>query len=271
MKLTRPTVVLTVAAALLSTLPAHAATLGSVHGSGSLAPSSRVVASATPRPIGIPGEWTLTWSDEFNGTRLDTTKWRPGWFNATGGRRISAEEAQGYSSANVTEPGDGYLHLRLSRLGAVVSSNPHDGRPSGGFEFTGTAALEARIYTPGAGSRIANWPAWWTDGQVWPKDGEIDVMEGLGGQACYHTHTPSGAPGGCVTAITPGWHTYGAMWNPSAHTVTFYYDGVRAGSTPFRASNAPQYLLFDNTSSATLGYPTVRNRDLLIDYVRVWK
>ena len=43
------------------------------------------------------------------------------------------------------------------------------------FRFTYGYA-EARIWMP-AGSAL--WPAWWTDGQNWPSDGEIDVVEGI--------------------------------------------------------------------------------------------
>src|ERR1700682_4716091 len=66
----------------------------------------------------------------------------------------------------------------------------------------------------GAGA-ISNCPAVWTDGQSWPTDGELDVMEGLSGQACWHFHDPQGGPGGCSSATyTGGWHTYGADWEP---------------------------------------------------------
>src|SRR5712691_5896294 len=30
-------------------------------------------------PQGIPGDWTLTFDDEFNGHSVDLTKWRPNW------------------------------------------------------------------------------------------------------------------------------------------------------------------------------------------------
>ena len=62
------------------------------------------------------------------------------------------------------------------------------GRPSGGFQFT-YGVVEALVYIPpSASSAIANWPAVWTDGQDWPADGEDDILEGLGGSACFHFH-----------------------------------------------------------------------------------
>jgi len=48
---------------------------------------------------------------------------------------------------------------------------------NGKFNYT-YGYLEARVWLSGTGA-ISNWPAVWTDGQSWPADGELDVMEGL--------------------------------------------------------------------------------------------
>nr|WP_037600041.1 family 16 glycosylhydrolase [Streptacidiphilus rugosus] len=190
--------------------------------------------------------------------------WRPGWFGSTVSGPVNSNETQRYNSTNVTVSG-GNLNLALtSNYGALVSTNPHDGRPSGGYEFTGPAVMEARIYTPGTTS-VDNWPAFWSDGQNWPADGEIDAMEGLGGQLCYHVHDNAGGPGGC-TALSPGWHTYGAYWDSTAQVVTFYYDGVQVGSEPFQNAGSPQYLILDNTSASSPVPGT-----MLVDWVRVWQ
>ena len=68
------------------------------------------------------------------------------------------------------------------------------------FSFT-YGYMEARIWLPGSGE-IADWPAFWADGQNWPTDGENDVLEGLGGQACAHFHNPAGADLGPARAET---------------------------------------------------------------------
>jgi len=213
----------------------------------------------TPTPAGMSGNFTYLGGDEFNGTSLNTNLWTPGWFGTGLTGPVNSGEHQGYDSANVTEPGDGTLHLALtSTKGSLVSSN-------GKFSFTAPGAYEARVYLPGSSGDLYNWPAAWTDGQNWPADGEIDAMEGLGNPdtPCFHVHTSAGGPGGCPSGDYTGWHTYGFQW--SGTTVTFYYDGKNVGSEPYSTGNQPQYLIFDNTST---GSPTP---DVMqVDYVRVW-
>ncbi|RAG84950.1 hypothetical protein DN069_14090 [Streptacidiphilus pinicola] len=220
--------------------------------------------SGVSGPKGLPGWWQLAFDDEFNDQDLDTFVWSPGWFGTGLSGPVDPHETQGYDSRNVTESG-GYLHLALtSTYGALASTNPHDGRPFGGYEFTGPAVLEARVFTPG-GATVDNWPAFWTDGQNWPVTGEIDAMEGLSGKLCYHVHDSAGGLGSC-TSLSPGWHTYAAFWNPEKHRVTFYYDGVDVASEPFANHRAPQYLVLDNTSMTT---PVPES--MLVDWVRVWQ
>jgi len=170
--------------------------------------------SSTPEPIGIPGNWNLTLDSEFNGPSLDTSIWHTGWFGSGVTDPTNSYEEDCYSPSNVTFPGDGTMHLNVTATpstcggetrpytGSLVSTNPDDGA-GGGFQFT-YGVVEARVYLPADGNQIANWPAVWTDGQVWPQDGEDDLLEGLGGQACYHFHDPLGGPGNCDTSIAPG-------------------------------------------------------------------
>ena len=61
-----------------------------------------------------------------------------------------------------------------------------------------------------------------------PATGELDVFEGLAGNACWHFHYTGGEPGGCSNKANPsGWHTYAAEWRPGV--VTYFYDGVQVG------------------------------------------
>jgi beta-glucanase (GH16 family) len=114
---------------------------------------------------------------------------------------------------------------------------------SGKFQFTYGYA-EARIYVPAAGTQIANWPAWWMDGQNWPTDGEIDVLEGLAGTAQWHFHNPSGAPGGDAGPGYTGWHVFAMLWQPGS--VTYYYDGVQVGRLTSGITASPMYLVLGN-------------------------
>jgi beta-glucanase (GH16 family) len=216
---------------------------------------------------------------EFNGPSLDTSIWRPGWFGSGVTPPVNSSEIDCYSSNNVTFPGDGSVHLNATNqpstcngvtkpyTGALLSTNPSDGRTSGGFSFT-YGVVEARVYLPADGTQIADWPGVFTTGQTWPNDGEDDIMEGLGGSACWHFHSLSGGPGNCATnAITPGWHTFASDWEPGK--VTYYYDGVDVGSIATGITGSPMYIALDNAVSAESN--TVNSAAMQVSYVRVWQ
>ena len=57
----------------------------------------------------------------------------------------------------------------------------------GKFPFA-YGVIEARAYLPG-NCQVADWPGIWAVAQQ-PKGGELDVMEGLSGMACWHYHDP---------------------------------------------------------------------------------
>src|SRR6185437_15367710 len=67
--------------------------------------------ATTPGPVGQSGSWNLIFSDEFNSTALDRTKWTPGWFGSGITGPVNSSELACYDSAHVTEAGDGNLHL----------------------------------------------------------------------------------------------------------------------------------------------------------------
>lgn len=216
-------------------------------------------------PVGVPGSWTAQFDDEFNGTALNASVWQPGWFGTGLTGPVNSSEPHKYSSANVSESG-GTLNLALTATnGSLVSTNPDALGTGKGYQFSGPSVLEARVFVPGSGTTVSNWPAFWSDGQSWPSNGEIDVMEGLGGGTAYHVHTNAGGPGQTVN-VGSGWHTFAADW--SGNTMTFYYDGKNVGSEPYSTGNAPQYILFDNSSYGPDGTtPSV----MQVDWVKVWK
>lgn len=228
------------------------------------------------RPAGVPGRWRLVLNSRFNGRRLPT-HWKTGWFGNGVTAPVNSAERDCYSPQNVTFPGDGTMHLAVSAkpstcggatkpyTGAMVTTNPHDGRRSAGYQYR-YGLLQARVYVPAAASRIANWPAVWTDGQSWPADGEDDLMEGLGGSACFHFHDPLGGPGACDDSLSPGWHTFASNWQPGS--VTYYYDGARVGAINAGITASPMYILLDNTVSAGGAGATTSMR---VEYVRVWQ
>ena len=238
----------------------------------SLSPAPVRALSTTPQPLGQPpGDWNLIFSDEFNGTALDSTKWTPGWFGTGITGPVNAEELACYDSTHVRAAGDGNLHLLLDATpntckgksmpytGALVSSN-------GLFQYA-YGYVEFHVYAPASSpGQMANWPATWSNGQSWPGDGENDTMEGLGGPACYHFHSPAGGPGTCARGDFTGWHTFASDWEPGV--VTYFYDGNQVGQITSGITSAPQYLVLEYTlnGSNVATVPT----EMLIDYVRVW-
>jgi beta-glucanase (GH16 family) len=270
-----PAVTMTVLAAPAAAAPAVASAAAPANAAGSAAGSP-----SSPLPKGMPGPWTLKGADEFNGTALSADTWQAGWFGSGITGPASPSEQACYSPANVTFPGDGTVHLKLTSTpatcggstrpytGALLSSNPTDGRASGGYQYT-YGALEARVYVPASGTQVANWPAIWTDGQSWPTGGEDDVLEGLSGQACFHFHSAAGGPGSCASGNFTGWHTFGSDWEPGS--VTYYYDGVEVGRITTGVTAAPMYLILTNTVSGSPGATTVAPADMQVDYVRVWQ
>ncbi len=259
------------------------ALLGSASVNQAVAAPSPSVVAAAPKPTGVAGDWTLALNSEFNTSSLDTTIWRPGWFGTGITNPINQNESACYRSQNVQSLGDGSLFLNVTPQptrceggrrpysGSIISSNPSDGRAGGGFQFR-YGIVEVKVYLPSYGSLIANWPEVITLGQVWPKDGEDDIMEGLFGHACFHYHSaidrsPSGL-GGCDSDLRPGWHTLAADWEPGS--ITYYYDGVRVGGVTQGVASAPMYLVIANTVSK-LAPQVARDDTMRLAYVRVWQ
>ena len=63
-------------------------------------------------PTGVPGDWTLKFDGEFNGTSLDTTKWSTGWYDTGITAPANNQENDCYDPAQVAE-GGGVLSLSL--------------------------------------------------------------------------------------------------------------------------------------------------------------
>lgn len=230
--------------------------------------------SASPLPSGNPpGTWQLTFDAEFNGNSLNTADWSTGWLNDGITQPVNSFELECYNPANVRVSG-GVLALDLTRNPGQCgdSERPYASgmiNTDRKFEFT-YGFMEARIWIPGTGTEISNWPAFWADGQHWPEDGEIDVMEGLGGQACWHFSYPGGNPGGCSHEVfTGGWHTFGADWEPNS--ITYYYDGHVVGEIRSGITSAPMYLILNYAAANEFAGPVQVPQTMRVDYVRVWQ
>lgn len=263
-------------------------------GGGGLAAVAGVVlavmlATAPLVPVGNFGashNWELIFQDEFSGTSIDLSKWKPNWFGATDTtvtNPINSLELNCYDPANVFVS-DGYLRLMTTvntastcktRSGAVAPYRSGMINSNGHFLYAYGYA-EARVWLPAGVDHKSVWPAFWSDGTGhWPETGEIDSMEcyGVDPSCSYHYHyvNSSGRDaqfGNSRTMVgsTTGWHTFANYWEPGK--VTWYWDGVQIAQTTTGVVSAQHYLI---VNLGTIGTQVVTPASYLIDYVRVWK
>lgn len=156
-----------------------------------LAASAAATASVTSPVIG-----KLLWSEEFNGTSLNTSVWTASNGN---GCQINLcgygnQELQFYSPNNLSiadvpfEPGTRALAITARREVNGANQFTSGKVDSAGKVQVKYGLIEVRMATPRVG--VGLWPAAWMLGvspQVWPRNGEIDIME-MGGRQ------PSGLP-----------------------------------------------------------------------------
>lgn len=134
--------------------------------------------------------WELIFEDNFN-TDITTSwnLWDGGAFN---------NELQLYKAGNA-QLGNDYLYINAKRENRTGRTNPFDSTDKS-FSFT-SARLESKaVYSPsqqGGTLRMAArirlpkgeglWPAFWSYGDPWPTEGEIDVMEFRAGEVNEYT------------------------------------------------------------------------------------
>jgi len=238
------------------------------------------------------GNMNIIWSDEFNGTVINTNIWtydigNGGWGN---------NELEYYTSRtnNAYESG-GLLHIVAQREAYGGSSYTSARIKSQGLFSATYGRIEWRAQLP-AGT--ACWPALWMlgasiSGIGWPGCGEIDVMENNGSdplmaQGSIHSGSDATAvynftDGGSVT----NFNTYTLDWTTNA--ILFYVDGhLYESQTNWSSStgnaypfpfNQPFFLIMNmaiggnylgNPSTNAINAGTTFPGQVLVDYVRIY-
>jgi len=234
----------------------------------------------------IKGGTNVLWTpmaaltDEFDGTKLDETKWHannPAWK----GRQ------PGFFSKKNVAVSDGKLHITMK------AENLPD-LPKGYHTFTCGAVksktkvlygfFEARCRAMDSRGSSAFW-FYDSTKEIWT---EIDVFE-IGGKApgheravhmnvhVFHTPTEKKHWSKATTWTAPyrladGYHTYGLDW--SKESIKFYIDGVLRRTVKNTHWHQPLYLNFDSeTMPKWFGLPKKENlpSTFSTDYIRAWK
>ena len=195
-------------------------------------------------------KWKLAWSDEFDGGKLDETKWTrcargaSDWDNTMSDDpdllRIanSVMQLRGVENKNTATDASPYLTAGVTSKGK--------------FSFKhGKAEIRARFK-----SARGAWPALWmlgADGS-WPSSGEIDIMEHLNfDDKVYQTihseytlkidktNTP---PKGATAKIDrDGWNNYGCEWD--GERIVLSVNGIQAHTYPRVAEKGAEQWPFD--------------------------
>ena len=176
-------------------------------------------------PEGVPNNFNIVWRDEFNGNKVDQTKWA---FAYSGFDTAAETQMHNTDKPENVSVSDGVLHLTArysptrerwnsatKQMETVPRTNTRKDKngniitypapfTSGALNtftdkgvvkasFKGDFYAEARIKLPMSES---SWSSFWltgTNGKQWPGNGEIDVFESKGYDPSFlqaNTHTP---------------------------------------------------------------------------------
>ena len=236
------------------------------------------------RPVAASSVRRLVFSDEFNGTAVDTNKWvARSW--ARGG--AVAPDTWSYSPANVSEHG-GSLELAIGNPAESTYTGAEiDTAGKFGFAF---GTLEARVHMPPTTGHLG--AVWLNTNTIHRVDGtardgaEIDVVEtnyqGDRYSATIHwdgygaDHQQSAAIAQ-APALHSGWHVFGLNWTPSK--LEFTYDGtvVRTVTDPALISQVSEYALLSHEVLDAWADGSIHDEtfgpssSMYVDYIRVWQ
>jgi Glycosyl hydrolases family 16 len=245
----------------------------------------------TSPPVGgaPPGFPTLLWSDEFNGSAINTANWtydlgNSGWGN---------NELQNYTNRPVNarlENGMLVIEARRENLGGSAYTSARL-KTQDRQAFGINTWVEARIQIP-QGQGI--WPAFWMLGTSistigWPFCGEIDIMEIRGqnpfeniGTMHWEANGSHASYGGSISSpvsLAAGFHTFAISRTTTA--IKWYLDGTQyheaniEGGINSTSEFQDQFFIILNIAVGGnfVGSPnssTPFPQQMRVDYVRVW-
>ncbi|HLO80451.1 MAG TPA: glycoside hydrolase family 16 protein [Chitinophagaceae bacterium] len=185
--------------------------------------------------------WTPVFNEEFDGSSVNTANWNI-W---TGG--AFNNELQYYQGANLVVS-NGLLSIVAKKEKISGVTTPFTTRLSN-FNYTSGRIESKALYSATAGSSkirmIARiqlpqgygmWPAFWSYGDPWPTQGEIDILEARGQEPnTYYTNYFYGTQANrnlvsnasstinSSASLQTCWHVYELIWEQTA--LKFYLDG----------------------------------------------
>ena len=203
-----------------------------------MAPQSPVPACQGTTPLGLPGRWTCTFDDEFNGSSLNPDVWVPQETAASG--YLNGASACYVNSPDTISVSGGYLNLSVRQVAPFTC-------PDGNNSFTTSyeagmvstyglfdqtyGAFEVSAKLPPAeiaGLQETFWlyPQNLTYG-AWPASGEIDFAEfysDFPGLDVPYIHYAQSSTDPNATAYDclinqDAFNTYGVEWTPTSITV----------------------------------------------------
>ena len=242
-------------------------------------------------------DWSMVWSDEFNGTEIDTSKWmfdvgNWGWGN---------DEIQYYTKADQknarVKEGNLIIEAIKNAQTNIWTSARLTTRGKVSFLY---GKIEFRARVP---EKKGYWAAGWllgdsyVDEGSWPYCGEIDILENVGyeiqplsgdGIAHLSVHTPAYyfKRNNQITSTTlvkdmvGSFHTFTMEWSPNGMTglidgvASYVYDKTANDlEWPFyKAHNLIINLAMGGNWGGAQGIdPDLTSQKLIIDYVRVFE
>jgi beta-glucanase (GH16 family) len=224
--------------------------------------------------------YTLVWSDDFNGSSVDGSKW-----NIDNGNPGVNNEKEYYQSPNATVSNG---NLVITAQKQTVGGQPYTSaklETNGKFAVT-YGRIEARIKLPMV---TGTWPAFWMLGTNigsvgWPQCGEIDIMEHVNTTntilGTMHWYNNGHVQYGSSTTTTPGdYHIYAVEWDNNG--IRWYVDNTlyQTGNISNNINNTgafhlPFFIILNLAMGGDLPGQTIDDSSLptsmYVDYVRVY-